>query len=447
MSGRPAPSLVLKCPTWDHVEAFYARKVKEGALSARVPFQPAPGDAITLALELPDGLVVAIDAEVEASSPAPDGVKSAVRLRATGLTDSLRERLAGLVAESRRGREGRRSRTSSAPPPLASASEAAEAAPEPPPPQPTDAPVDELVEPAAPPSADDVPAEDREVFRELERELRRMREVAAHEVLDVRWDASVQEIRRAYFGLTRRLHPDVMARYRSPAIHAMAAEVFIQVNRAYDRMREAAVAGGGAIAAGPDLLPHQGWVAAIEDLNDTSGASELPSSATPRPTLAFGTKQDPRQFPQADERSPGLSPVDGSLHRELFDDVGLVTPPVQVALDAGPVAEAPAPGPARPTEEVVAEARERLRAEDWPRSRELLASVLRGDPRNRGVRALYHFASAQALSAAGKPVEARTQLEVALAHDPQLEEARAAVERMRQDNPRRTHNLLRRLFK
>ncbi len=435
MSGRPAPSLVLKCPTWDHVEAFYARKVKEGgALSARVPFQPSPGDVITLALELPDGLVVAIDAEVEAASPAPDGVKSAIRLRATGLTESLRGRLADLVAESRRGREGRRSRTSSAPPPLVGAHEA-EAEPEPPPPQPTDAPVDELVEPSAPPSADDVPAEDREVFRELERELRRMREVAAHEVLDVRWDASVQEIRRAYFGLTRRLHPDVMARYRSPAIQSMAAEVFIQVNRAYDRMREAAVAGGGAIAAGPDLLPHQGWVAAIEDLNDMSGLTPVPvASSMPRPTLAFGTKQD-------------LSPILGALHRELFDDVGLVTPPVQLALDAEPAAEPPTPGAARPTEEIVTEARALLRAEDWPRSRELLAGVLRGDPRNRGVRALYHFASAQALLAAGKPVEARTQLEVALAHDPQLEEARAAVERMRQDNPRRTHNLLRRLFK
>ena len=439
MKPRQHPSLVLKCSTWDHVEAFYTRKVKEGGvLSARVPFHPAPGEVITLALELPDQLVIAIDAEVEEAVPAPDGKKSAVRLRTIGLTRQVRGRLEALVAEARRerdeGRPGRRRSPSSSPPP---ARGAAPAEVGPPPPLPTDAPVDELVEPLPAPSADQVVEQDREVFRELERELRRMREVAAHEVLDVRWDATVDEIRRGYFALTRRLHPDVLARYRSPAIQQMAAEVFIQINRAYDRMRDAAVAGGGAIAAGPDLLPHRGWLAGFDDLGD--------ARRSPAPGLAAGTPA-------------GIGPPPTAFGDDgLFDDVGAATPPAQIGGMADPArsratsesdaGHRAAGTTARPVGEMMIEARALMADGAWGLAREILAESLRRDPRNRSGRALYHLASAEALLVAGKPVEARTQLEVALAHDPGLEEARAAMERMRQDNPRRTGSILRRLFK
>ncbi|HWM86572.1 MAG TPA: DnaJ domain-containing protein, partial [Kofleriaceae bacterium] len=246
-------SLVLKCPTWDHVEAFYARKVKEGGgLSARVPFQPEPGEIITLALELPDQLVIALDAEVEEATPTPDGKKSSVRLRMVGLTSSVRRRLESLVDEARRERaeasavrRGPSSSASARVPPIPAARRRADTGL--PPPLPTDAPMDELVEPLLMPTADDVPSDLRPLFEELDQELHRMREAAAHEVLGVKWGAEVDDIRRAYFALSKRLHPDVLARHRSPALHLIASEVFIHVNRAYDRMRDDAVASGVAI--------------------------------------------------------------------------------------------------------------------------------------------------------------------------------------------------------
>ncbi len=469
MKRRAPRSLVLKCPTWDHVEAFYARKVKEGGeLSAKVPFQPEVGEIITLALELPDQLVIAIDAEVEQAVPASDGKKSAVRLRVVGLTAAVRRRLEVLVAEARRERDeaaagaraasgapagGGRTRSASITPAPAATGETF-----PPPPHPVDAPVDELVAPPTAPSADRMPADARTVYEALREDLQRMREAPAHEVLGVHWYAAASEIRRAYFELTKRLHPDAFARYRSPAIKQLARDVFIHVNRAYDRMRDAAVASGSAIAAGPDLLPHRGWLAPFEDLGDVGGPESLAPLHVPSPLVVPSATPWPTFSPaSAPLTSDGLfediqEDVDESADAALVVEEGSVTPAPPPA--ARPAADpggkswrAPtSSGPPRPAAEVMAEARTLIASRDWPRAKEILADSLRREPRNRGARALYHLASAEALLAEGKAVDARTQLEVALAHDPALVEARAAMDRTRSESQRKA-GILRRLFK
>ncbi|MCP4446072.1 MAG: hypothetical protein GY811_12105 [Myxococcales bacterium] len=74
-------TLRIRCPTWGHLENFYAVRVKnENLLLARVPFSPSKGSVVTIALEFPDGLVVDIDADVEAVHKAPDSKKSAIRV-------------------------------------------------------------------------------------------------------------------------------------------------------------------------------------------------------------------------------------------------------------------------------------------------------------------------------------------------------------------------------
>ena len=626
-----ARSLVLKCPTWDHVEAFYSRKVKDGGgLSARVPFHPARGEIITLALELPDELIVALDAEVEQAVPASDGKKSAVRLRMIGLTRAVRSRLETLVAEARReqaqgsaGPAAPRPRSRSSAPPMSAAPEhlADDAIP---PPLPTDAPVDELVEPPLVPSVDQVPAAARPVFEALAAELRRMHDTAAHQILRVRRDADATEIRDAYFSLTKQLHPDGFAHHRSAAIQHLAGEVFIHVNRAYERMRDDAVASGSAIAVGPDLLPHRGWMAGMDDLGDgratpeptaaaaplarasmpapgtarpsssADGRASMPSgpggaldgprmpagpggalegprasagpggaldgprspagpggaldgprspagpggaldgwgrmpagpggvldgprapsgpgdaldgprapaaparlheragralegpagvldepgrvpTATPSPRAASRPPPPPRGGPPPLPRS-AAPPPEPLTSDGLFGDMGAHAPEADGAdADDVEIPPSPSPGrqtsppyqlprrpgsesggrsfraatginPPRPAAEVMAEARDFIAAGEWARAREILAESLRREPRNRSARALYHLASAEALLAEGKAVDARTQLEVALAHDPGLAEARAAMERTRSESARKA-GLLRRLFK
>ncbi|HEU5056043.1 MAG TPA: tetratricopeptide repeat protein [Kofleriaceae bacterium] len=433
-------SLKVKCPTWDHVESFYARKVKEGnSLSARVPFHPHIGEVVTIALELPDELVIAIESEVLEAAPAPDGRKSAVRLRLVGLTPSVRGRLESLVAEARRQKSvsGPRPRPETPPMPQVL-----------PPPEPVDAPVDEVVEPPVVPTADQVPERERSVFVALEGELKRMREAAANDVLGVKWDASVEEIRGAYFALTRRLHPDVYARHRSPAIHFMASELFIHINRAYDRMRDAAVASGSAIAPGPALLPHRGWMAEFDDIGaQASGAPARPATAPPIPPPSVAAARRPAAAPPPPPARPSpparpTPPVDPVplTHEGLFgDETPRPHAPSSAPVEAAAAPEVPAP-------QQVAEARALIAQGDHGRARELLVAVLRREPRNRTARSLYHLCSAEIMAAAGKAVEATTQLEVAAAHDPTCEEVRAALARMRQD-PARKGGLFRRLFK
>jgi hypothetical protein len=389
----------------------------------------------------------------------------------------------------------------------------------PPPPLPIDAPVDELIEPPVMPTADQVPDRARPVFEQLSRELGRLREAPAHDVLGVKWDADAVAIRRAYFAATKRLHPDALARHRSAAIQQLACEVFIHINRAYDRMRDAAVARGGAIAAGPDLLPHSGWMAGLEDLGEVIAALgdtsvPAPVATPPRgvpiarpPSIPPAARTVPPPLPpQAPPggsardlpAGPAKAPPSGIASRlpaRPATGPHTVPPPVppQVpasgiasGLPAGPPkgprtipppppghrqAEAlrdssPAPrlrrpgsdsggrsfrsgagmAPARPAAEIVAEARTLIGTQEWGRAKEILAESLRREPRNRVARALYHLASAEALLAEGKAVDARTQLEVALAHDPTLTEARAAMERTRTESQRKA-GLLRRLFK
>lgn len=446
-------SLKVKCPTWDHVESFYARKVKEGnSLSARVPFHPHVGEVVTIALELPDELVIAIESEVLETAPAPDGRKSAVRMRLVGLTPSVRSRLESLVAEARRQKSvsGPRPRPGAhgVTPydPVSSSGgdrTGGETPPMPqvlPPPQPVDAPVDELVEAPVIPSVDEVPPDDRPVFAQLEGELKRVREAAANEVLGVKWDAAVDEIRGAYFGLTRRLHPDVFARHRSPAIQLIASELFIHVNRAYDRMRDAAVASGSAIAPGPALLPHRGWMAGFDDI----GAQARPAqAATPAPPPPVKRAAPPPLPPSAGRPNRTPTPVPFTSEG-LFGDEATPKPSPPVAVGSGPTGEDA--GPEVPAAQLVADARKLIAGGQHGRARDMLVTVLRREPRNRTARSLYHLCSAEILAAAGKAVEATTQLEVAAAHDSTCEEVRAALARMRQD-PAKKGGLFRRLFK
>lgn len=244
---------------------------------------------------------------------------------------------------------------------------------------PEDAPVDEVVEPPFEPSLDNVSEYEREVFGYLEGELTRMRESAAHDVLGVDEDADVVEIRDAYFDLTKRFHPDLFARYRSRTILHMAQELFIHINKAYDRMRDALVQAGRAIVAGPALIPHDGWMAGIDDIQG-HGAGE---------------------------------------HQDESAGIG-----GQGAPDGWAGTRA---GSAAGDEEVMA----LIAAGKFEQAREHVAAALHGDPRDRHLRALYYVINGRELLAAGEDTAAATQFEAALAHDRDCRAAHEAIEKLR----------------
>jgi hypothetical protein len=233
----------------------------------------------------------------------------------------------------------------------------------------------------------------------------------------------------------------VYARHRSPAIQFISSELFIHINRAYDRMRDAAVASGSAIAPGPALLPHRGWMAEFDDIGAQAPAPVRP---TPPPPPPPATKRavPPPVPPGAKSRT---APQVALTHEGLFGDEATPRPEVAAAAPEPPAADTAAQADV-PAAQLVIDARALIADGEHSKARELLVAVLRREPRNRTARSLYHLCSAEILLAAGKAVEATTQLEVAAAHDASCEEVRAALARARQD-PAKKGGLFRRLFR
>lgn len=367
-------ALKIKCPTWDHVESFFSRKLAaDGQLSLKLPFSPQVGQEIGLALELPTGVEIAVPCTVVTARLGPDPKRCAVTLRVTGGAAGLRARLRALTDEAR-GEPA-----------------AAPAIAAPPVPIPLDAPVDEPV-PAPPPFE---PSDPEPITADLLTQLESLRARAAHEILGVGWDASVADIRRGYFSLVKKWHPDVFARHRSPAIAALVSEVFIHINRAYDRMRDAAVAAGAAIAAGPALIPHRGWMAEIRDI-DSGGV------AIPVPPIR-----------RAPARAPAPPAAELSA-QSLFGDLDLDT----ATGDGDPALPLTLSGTS------VAEIAAQLASGDARGAAQAAADALATHPRDRHLRALYHTACAHNLAAEGNRVAAATELQTALAHDPDCELAK-----------------------
>jgi hypothetical protein len=489
VTSRTGHTLKIKCPTWDHVQAFYAQKVKaDNTLSARVPWAARPGEVVTLALELPDELIVTIEAVVGEVTPAADERKSAVKLSLIGLTAQLRARLAAMVAKAAPSPPPVRAPSTTRPP--------LNDEPALPAPVPTDAPLDERIEPFVLPTLDAVPAAQRAVAGELLATYAKMKASAAHEVLGIGRNASVEEVRAAYFAQVLRHHPDRLARHRSPAVRAIAQEVLILINKAYDRMRDALVAAGQAIAAGPALLPHSGWLAGFDDLGGgesrvghdpgaasrsagTSQVAPLPpppragtapviAAVNPPPASAAGTGARPATAQPV--KTAGVE--SRAMPRAATAPIAAAPPPARspTAPAVAPAAPAPrapaAPAPRAPTApldaaslfddlavddgvsdfdtppstELVAEAAKRVaeasvetaRAElergEYKAARERLAEALRTVPRDRNARALYHVAQAGVLLADGKAVDAASQLQTALTHDPANVLARRALD-------------------
>ncbi len=455
----------IKCSTWGHVESFYTRKLRGGnTLTMRVPFPVEPGDDLTLALRLPNEMVMAIDATVTATKPTSDERVTAIQLHLHGMTHEVLERLRALVADARAGHEvadasfgDEQTRADPVPPPVVE-----------------DAPIDELVEVPPMPSIADVPEPVRDVFGFLDAELVRLRGLGAAEVLGVAWDAEVLEIRRGYFELIRQFHPDIYSAYRSSGIHHLAQEVFIHINRAYDRMRDAAASAGKAVVAGPALMPHQGWMAEFDDI----GIDEPMPAPLPAPppvglaAVTFTTKRPTRLFdePSADSlpaspsgpppippgRPPPIPPrarghvaskgASASepieVHEavtEWEDALGTRGATVQDKLNA-------ANSRLIAAERLADDARKLLATDELDAARKKLTEALQADPRNRSVRALYHVARGRLLVSDGRSAEATAQFEAALSHDRLCHEALESLDALRSTGDKK-EGLFRRFFR
>jgi hypothetical protein len=370
-SGR---TLHVRCATWEQVEVFHTRKLRRGKLlSMKVPFRADAGAEITLNLELPNQVVIAIEGIVLKSSaveaaPAArgDAGKTWLEVELVGFTEDV-------VARIRR---------------MAAGADPAEEPPPPPPPPSRARTTGTLLALAA----EELPADERALFHQLSAELRRLRSVAVHEVLGVSRDADAEQIRIGWMTLIRRHHPDVVARRNAPAITHLAEEITILVNRAYDRLRVALVAEGRAASVGPVLTQPPGWLVGFEDISSTGSIYR------------------------------------GKLAQALSNGGN--------APQAVPLAPPPPPPPAAPHggEAFEQRARAMLGEGDADNAQEVLAAALCVYPRSRPLRSLYYVASAISALGKGEIMLATSQLETALAHHEHCTEAAAILELLRRSS-------------
>ncbi len=371
MAGR---TLHVRCGTWEQVDQFTQRKLRKGRLlSMKVPFAAKVGTAVTLGLELPNEMVVAIDGFVQKASPVeldgkPDGTRTWIEIELTGFTDEVRARLETLS----KMREDEQTPVADVLP-VAPARRASSAN-----------------------MGEDLPDDERALFQHLSAELRRLRQAAVHEVLGVAAEAGPAEVRRKWKDLIRNNHPDLVARRGAPAITHLAEELTILANRAYDRMRANLVAQGRGTVAGPTLASPPGWLVGFEDIQ--SGEGLPPASA-----------RSPNRYARAG--TPPSSP-----ERDL-------TPAPRPAPTAG--------GGGQGSDAYEMRARTMLGQGDSNTAREVLAAALVVYPRSKPLRSLYYVATALAALQDGEVMLATSQLETALAHHGECSEAAKLLDHVR----------------
>jgi len=438
-SGR---TLHVRCTTWEQVEVFHTRKLRRGKLlSMKVPFHSDRGAAVTLNLELPNRVVIAIEGTVLKSSPVepdpkaakPEPGKTWLEVELIGFTEDviaqIRRMAAGLPAEPEAAPEppppvprARRASTSQSAIPSTPASAIPSAPASAIPSGPASAipsgPASAIPSgpasaiPSAPHStapsgplhsADDSPVDERTVFQQLTAELRRLRTLAVHEVLGVARDADAEEIRLGWMDLMRRYHPDLVARRNAPAITHLAEELTILANRAYDRLRVALVAEGRATSVGPALTTPPGWLVGFDDISSSTSSLRAKLAQT----LPSGGKAPP----------------------------------------AEPIVAPPVPAPAEGGEAFEQRARAMLGDGDADNAQEVLAAALCVYPRSRPLRSLYYVASAISALGKGEVMLATSQLETALAHHEDCNEAAALLELLRRPNTPVADDEMKRLFR
>jgi hypothetical protein len=293
MAGR---TLHVRCATWEQVDLFLSRKLRKGRfLSMKVPFAATVGSPVTLGLELPNQLVIAIEGVVQKASPVDgDAAKTWIEVELVGLTEEVHARIRSLSKEDEPELE----------------IEAEEPQPAPP-----------VRESQVALVAEQLPGDERELFLHLSTELRRLRGAGVHEVLGVSKDDGPEAVRAAWKALIRKQHPDLVARRGAPAISHLAEELTILANRAYDRLRTALVAEGRGTTAGPSVSTPPGWLVGFEDIK--SDKTPLPKAKKePIPAAAAATGDG-----ELEQRARAmLGQGDASSAREVLA-AGLVTFP------------------------------------------------------------------------------------------------------------------------
>jgi hypothetical protein len=219
-----ALSIKLRCGSWQQLATIYRRDLARGSMFLKATSQPPVGTIVRIDLELPSATVIELTGTIikHVVDPArgtgvelqlePLPTKSVWLIESALASDTqMRAQTAGAVRED----------ASSPASGLTDGREVAEA--------------------------------ETELVRALEAEVESMRKLNPFLVLGVDYDTTDANVRAAFGELTKRYHPDRFARYQSPKLRQVAAEIFILIRDAYRRLADAQGRAQVLAAVGPRI--------------------------------------------------------------------------------------------------------------------------------------------------------------------------------------------------
>lgn len=215
----------LRCASWEQVEAIYKRDLIRNALFLKSANPPAVGTLVTVELMLPSATVVTIKGAVAEIVPqgGSGGRGPGVEIKFDYVPQS-----AMWIIETALARE--RSGDATAQTAAAALVTSINEKTRPGMPKPSDM-ADLVAEQQLP-----VASAESELVLSLAEELSSLRRLNAFQVLGVSYDATDGDIRLAFAELTKRYHPDRFAKYTSAQLRMHAADIFILIRDAYQKL-------------------------------------------------------------------------------------------------------------------------------------------------------------------------------------------------------------------
>lgn len=450
-----ALSIKLRCASWQQLATIYKRDLSRGSMFLKASTQPPIGTVVKIDLELPSASVVELQGTIVKHVTDPQ--------RGTGVDlqlEALPTKSVWMIENALAADAKVRAQS-----PAPTAEDRAHRAP-------------------TISDGEEVSAAETELVRALEAEAESLRKLNPFLVLGVGYETTDADVRRAFGELTKRYHPDRFARYQSPKLRGIAAEIFILIRDAYRRLadeasRQQVIATLGRVPTRAQTQPRGSAVAPPLRPTPAPGRVAVPPPRTipEAPKIPDIPKPPPpRSGPQDVPTRPGAAatqaqhdaPTNPSMkpseiaHTELARaDAALAIPVEARGEKSRPL---PVARPQTPPQGVTAEKKPRATTspvgepvdtstleyllEDGKLDEALAGyrSLMKKHPQDRSVRAGIELCEGLKSLAARDRLEAAQRFEAALEIDPSNERAARELAEMRRQATNERKGLLSRLM-
>lgn len=292
-----ALSIKLRCASWQQLATIYKRDLSRGSMFLKATTQPPIGTVVKIDLELPSASVIELQGTIVKHVTDPQ--------RGTGVDLQLEPLPTKSVWMIENALAADAKVRAQSPAPAAAA------------------PVDERQH-RAPTVTDgeDVSAAESELIRALEAEAESLRKLNPFLVLGVGYETTDADVRHAFGELTKRYHPDRFARYQSPKLRQIAAEIFILIRDAYRRLaddagRQQVVATLGRIPTRAQTQPRGSAAAPpVRPTPPPQGRVNVPPARTipDAPKIPEIPKPPPKAVPQNIPTRPSQAIISQGQH-------------------------------------------------------------------------------------------------------------------------------------